>query len=150
MSEHRRVGKHGRLELLSTWVAAFLAMALPSGCGGHKNGAAPNRAGDGGPPAASSILPSSILPSPEAAKILSDLRARFDEVFLGALSDAVSQGERASLLPRGLAETFDAQSGALRPHFAASAQAVLARVFLPERSSAPLRLEDAASGMRID
>ena len=79
--------------------------------------------------------------SREAQGLLSTLRAR-----VGAAVD--SGGE--PILPAGLADTFHAVPGGLRPDFAAAAGRVSARVLLPQRSTAALHLEDAATGIGVD
>ena len=86
----------------------------------------------------------------DGARILADLRARFAFGTSGAQNSGLIKAQPASILPPGLAEGFDVVPGGRRPRFAASSQKIEARVLLPERSTAPMRIEDVASGAGVD
>src|SRR5262245_10816975 len=59
-------------------------------------------------------------------------------------------GERFRHLDRGPAKGFQLVEGGLRPQFSSAEVAVSARVVLPQRSTAPVRLEDTRSTAQID
>src|SRR5438067_1170775 len=109
MSKHRLIGKHAPVRLRSGWLVAFLSlMAATAGCRGNDHSASEH------PATAPHAAASAVVPSAEASAVLAELRAQFDPV----RPDPPNGDGRAPLLPPGLADTFDAVSGAVRPHFA--------------------------------
>ncbi len=83
--------------------------------------------------------------------MLSDLIARLNTAYSSTnLGGATNQSE--SVLPTGLADVFQAAlGGGLTAQFGGLAgDRLSARVLLPEQAAAPLRIEDASTGMALD
>lgn len=116
----RRPPKETSLTPTRHLVAPLLIACALGACRGNSR--------DGGTPTAD-LAPASI----EGGRVMSALRAGV-----------------GTHLPPGLAAGFHARSNTLSPRFAGAGETVSARVLFPARSTAPVHIEDAATGASVD
>src|SRR6266540_1700891 len=139
-----RSGRVAIRSFVEVHLAACAFLAAAAGCHGGRNGNDDQGLERGGSVAPAPEPTNNVAPSGGAKKVLADLRARL--VTAGRSGDEAV----ASLLKDGAADGFHRGKGGLAPHFATGNGAAPANLVLPEESSAPFHLEDAASGVAIE
>jgi hypothetical protein len=166
---HHRGGRRLLVQQVRWPVAMLFAGALVAGCGGSRPpspGADATRGQITGaatvaavPPPAAEVavaVPEDRAPlvadSAGAKAILAGLRARLAAAArAGQARGDASASDVEALLAPGIAEGFKAASSSdsLRPSFHKSAPVPTARVTLPPRSKASVRIEDTSSGTGV-